>query len=85
MKTKHATMFRLSNKIIQVSFIDKTEILLCSENKMVTFVDKKGTKSNYPLSSALDSENIEMSKRLKYTKDIISHSLSAGKGKEFYN
>ncbi len=35
MKTKHAIMFRLSNKIVQVNFTDKTEILLSSENKMV--------------------------------------------------
>lgn len=30
MKTKHAIMFRLSNKIVQVNFTDKTEIILSS-------------------------------------------------------
>ena len=35
MKTRHAIMFRLSNKIVQVNFTDKTEIILSSENKMV--------------------------------------------------
>jgi polo-like kinase 1 len=84
MKTKHAIMFRLSNKIVQVSFVDKTEIILCSENKIVTFVDKKGNKSNYPLSTALDSNNKEMSKRLKYTKDILTHMLNSN-GREINN
>ena len=44
MKTKHAIMFRLSNKIVQVCFTDKTEILLSSENKLVTYLDKKGNR-----------------------------------------
>ena len=35
MKTRHAIMFRLSNKIVQVNFTDKTEIILSSENKLV--------------------------------------------------
>jgi len=33
MKTKHAIMFRLSNKIVQVDFNDKTKIILSSTNK----------------------------------------------------
>lgn len=32
-KTRHAKMFRLSNKVVQVYFKDKTEILLCSQSK----------------------------------------------------
>ena len=70
-------MFRLSNKIVQVDFKDKTEIILSSENKMVTYVNKKGERSNYPLATALESTNLEMAKRLKYTKEILQHMLSS--------
>ena len=49
LKTKHAIMFRLSNKIVQVNFQDHTEILLNSENRLVTYVDKKGERRNMPL------------------------------------
>ncbi len=42
MKTKHAIMFRLSNKIVQVNFTDKTEIILSSEQKLVTYINLKG-------------------------------------------
>jgi polo-like kinase 1 len=42
MKTKHAIMFRLSNKIVQVNFTDKTEIILSSEQKLVTYTNLKG-------------------------------------------
>jgi len=75
MKTKHAVMFRLSNKVVQVNFTDKTEIILSSEKKLVTYVNKKGERSQYPLSTALESNNPEMAKRLKYTKEILTHML----------
>ena len=68
MKTKHAIMFRLSNKIVQVNFTDRTEIILSSEQKLVTYINLKGERSEYPLATALDSKNAEMAKRLKYTK-----------------
>ena len=77
MKTKHASLFRLSNKIVQVSFLDQTEIILSSETKIVTYMDKKGQLSTYPLNTALDSNNYEMTKRLKYTKQILMHMLTA--------
>lgn len=69
-------MFRLSNKIVQVNFQDHTEILLNSDNRLVTYVNKKGERSIMPLSQALDSNNQEMTKRLKYTKDILTHMLN---------
>ena len=77
MKTKHAILFRLSNKIVQVSFLDQTEIILSSETKIVTYTDKKGQITNYPLNTALDSNNYEMTKRLKYTKQRLMHMLTA--------
>jgi polo-like kinase 1 len=77
MRTKHAIMFRLSNKIVQVNFQDHTEIILSSESKEVTYVNKKGERLTYPLTTALESTDSEMSKRLKYTKDILTHMLSS--------
>ena len=77
MRTRHAIMFRLSNKIVQVNFQDHTEIILSSESKVVTYVNKKGERLTYPLSTAMESSNMEMAKRLKYTKDILTHMLNA--------
>ena len=76
MKTKHAIMFRLSNKIVQVNFTDRTEIILSSEQKLVTYINLKGERSEYPLATAIDSKNSEMAKRLKYTKEILTHMLN---------
>ena len=76
MRTRHAIMFRLSNKIVQVCFQDHTEIILSSESRIVTYVNKRGERSTYPLSSALENSNYEMTKRLKYTIDILTHMLN---------
>jgi polo-like kinase 1 len=78
MRTSHAIMFRLSNKIVQVNFKDHTEILLNSESRYVTYVNKRGERSVMPLSAALDSNDAEMTKRLKYTKDILTTMLNNG-------
>lgn len=80
MRTRHAIMFRLSNKVVQVNFQDHTEIMLSSETKIVTYVNKRGERSTYPLNSAMDSANLEMVKRLKYTKDILTHMLNQNVG-----
>jgi len=77
MKTKHATMFRLSNKIIQVDFEDKTQIILNSQQQVVHYRNKKGDCSQYPLLTALDIDYPEMVKRLKYTKEILVHIRQA--------
>eukprot|EP00828_Plagiopyla_frontata_P033504 TRINITY_DN4350_c0_g1_i3.p1 TRINITY_DN4350_c0_g1~~TRINITY_DN4350_c0_g1_i3.p1 ORF type:complete len:318 (+),score=41.02 TRINITY_DN4350_c0_g1_i3:645-1598(+) len=76
MKTEHAIMFKLSNNIVQVNFTDRTEVILSPELKMLTYVNKKGERSNYPLATALESTNVEMTKRLKYTKEILTHMLN---------
>ena len=76
MRTRHAIMFRLSNKIVQVCFQDKTEIILSSESRVVTYANKRGERTTYPLSTALEMSNYEMTKRLKYTKDILTHMLN---------
>jgi len=50
--------------------------MLSSETKVVTYVNKRGERSTYPLNSAMESANVEMVKRLKYTKDILTHMLN---------
>ena len=43
---------------------------------MVTYVNKKQERSTYPLNIALESTDCEMSKRLKYTKDLLTHMVT---------
>ena len=64
-----------NDNLHEVNFNDKTEIILSSEHKMLTYVNKKAERSNYPLATALESSNTEMTKRLKYTKEILAHMV----------
>ena len=72
MQTKQAIMFSLSNKIVQVCLVDRTEIILSGESKIVIYWNKKGERMIYPLNTAFETTNYEMIKRLKLTKDLLS-------------
>mmetsp|Transcript_19960 Transcript_19960/g.36943 ORF Transcript_19960/g.36943 Transcript_19960/m.36943 type:complete len:539 (-) Transcript_19960:32-1648(-) len=78
MKTQQAIIFCLSNKIVQANFQDLTEIILSYESQMVTYANELGERSTYPLSTALDCSNAEVSKRLRYAQDYSTPMLSAG-------
>ena len=69
---------------MQCIFNDKTEIILTLQIKIVYYLDKKGEKYVYLSSKALQSAHTEMTKRLKYVKDILKHLLEE-KGKEKEN
>ena len=43
-------------------------------------MNKRGERQTLPLSHALESNNAEMTKRLKYTKDILTHMLNNNNG-----
>jgi polo-like kinase 1 len=73
--TQHAVIFRLSNKVVQVYFQDKTELMLCSGTKQVVYIDKNLKITVFPLASAMESGNREMTKRLRYTKEILTNML----------
>ena len=79
MNTQHSMVFRLSNKLIQIWFTDTTELLLSSVKKHVTFINKCKELYSCPLSSAMDSNNKQLVKRLKYSKDILTNMLKREK------
>ena len=73
--TQHAVIFRLSNKVVQVYFQDKTELMLYSGTKQVVYIDKSSKITVFPLATAMESGNREMTKRLRYTKEILTNML----------
>ncbi|OMJ72607.1 hypothetical protein SteCoe_28905 [Stentor coeruleus] len=79
--TQHAMIFRLSNKVVQVYFQDKTELMLCSGTKQVVYIDKTSKITVFPLATAMESGNKEMTKRLRYTKEILTNMLQPAEGK----
>jgi polo-like kinase 1 len=77
-RAKKAILFRLSNKIIQVLFQDQSELILCSGNGMVTFINSKRQLKKLPLSSDLESKDPSMYKRLQYAKEILVQMIQKG-------
>ena len=85
LKTKHAMIFRFSNKTIQVCFKDKSQIIIHTLNEKITYINKNLEKKVYPLNKALNSSNHEMNKRVKYTKEVLAHMISINKKKSEKN
>lgn len=70
-RTRHAILFRLSNRTVQVMFFDKSEVLLSSEARALMYVDKTGARSEHTIDEVLSCGRNDIIKRLKYTKDIL--------------
>ncbi|OMJ68188.1 hypothetical protein SteCoe_34439 [Stentor coeruleus] len=77
MRTRHLIMFKLSNKITQVSFQDHTEMILSPESRMITYINKKGERSTCTVTNAFQSTNLEMTKRLKYVYQILLNIVNS--------
>jgi len=78
-RTRHAILFRLSNRTVQVVFYDHTEIILSSEARFVTYVDKSQQRSTNSVHEVTADPSCEIAKRLKYTMDILQHLISGNK------
>lgn len=78
-KTKHAMLFRLSNGTVQVLFYDMTEVLISSEGNLITFVDKEKNRFVHSIAEIANKQHGDVSRRLKYAKEILSQLISASK------
>ena len=77
-RTKHAILFSLSNRTVQVIFYDQTEILLTPDIAYLTYVDKQRKRFTYHFTDELVGASAEIEKRLRYTKDIMLQLLASG-------
>lgn len=75
MITRHALVFRLSSRLVQVNFKDHSELCMNCDTKSITFSNRKGEKLQMTLNKALQANNPEILRRLKYTRDAIQHML----------
>jgi len=78
----HAIVFRLSNKVVQVNFKDRTEMVMSLETREVTYTNKQGERETYSFSNALESTDTELTKKLNYTKDILTYMLTSNQRSE---
>ena len=67
MKTRYVLLFRLSNKIVQVNFSNKTKLILSYKQILVTYVNMQGVVKEFHL----DFGNVETTNRLRYTREFV--------------
>ena len=76
LRTKRAILFRFANKNVQVCFQDKTEVIISNDDKTMTYVNKKHERVSMPMNTALESNEPDMAKRVKYTRDILNYMMN---------
>jgi len=82
LRTKHAIVFRLSNKVVQVNFFDHTKLILSEEATVVTYITPSRQTTTQTLSSLFqDPSATDPIERLKYTRDILYHMINYKKSK----
>ncbi|TEB14477.1 protein kinase [Perkinsus sp. BL_2016] len=85
MRTKHALVFQLSNKVWQVIFQDRTEVILSATSHLCHYMSPMNggghsSVSVYPLGSIGDVADEYVAKRLAYSKQVVIHMLGGSSG-----
>ena len=57
-------------------FLLHSEVLLSSEARQITYVNKTGERSEHILDDVMISGRADIAKRLKYTKDIMHRLIN---------
>ena len=53
---------------------------MCSDSRIVEYLDKRGVRTQYTLKEALEHEDEEMNRRLRYTKDLVGNIIAKSTG-----
>lgn len=83
-----AILLRLNNKMIQVVFLDKSELILSSDNGDVHFVTSKDEVRNTKISSdmksyaSLEQSDPSLFKRLNYAKEMLMNLINPRQAKK---
>lgn len=80
MRTKHALVFQLSNKVWQVVFQDKTEVILSAQTHLCHYMAPSAGDgvAVYPLGSIGEVQDEYVARRLAYSKQVVIHMLGGG-------
>ena len=78
-KAQQAFFFRLSNKILVIAFIDKSELVMNSTTGDISYFSKTGEEKKLTVENIWSSNDMEVAKRMKYAKNLIIHFLNSEK------
>eukprot|EP00826_Nyctotherus_ovalis_P048705 TRINITY_DN5763_c0_g1_i16.p1 TRINITY_DN5763_c0_g1~~TRINITY_DN5763_c0_g1_i16.p1 ORF type:complete len:662 (+),score=216.02 TRINITY_DN5763_c0_g1_i16:76-2061(+) len=79
-KTRKGMLFRLTNNVIQMLFIDKSQLILSFNSKTLLYIDKSGNREQMRMTrNFLTIENDKILKRFEYTMGVVN-CLNSNKG-----
>ncbi len=73
-RTKHAVFFRMSNRNVQVAFMDNIQLLLFPESRSLLYIDSARNTQSMLISAANDYP--EISKKLNYARDVLRNIVT---------
>ncbi|KAL0477302.1 polo-like protein kinase PLK1 [Acrasis kona] len=73
--TGNGYFFLLSNKTVQMSFKDNTQIILGGDGMYVSYVDRSHKLQTFTKESGAQNEEEEVKKKYTYTKDVLARIL----------
>jgi len=76
LKTRHAIVFRLSTRLVQVSFFDNSSIIIAMDSDDVGYVNKQQRSVVHTIPPGNEAPSADMEKRLKYAREILVHFSS---------
>lgn len=79
LKVQQAILLRLSNKLVQIMFADQTEILMSTESTDFIYRNKNGEEVFDSIQSVMASDNNEIIKRIKFSKNLMVHFVKTFK------
>lgn len=74
--TQHAFIFRLNNKLVQIRFLDKSEVFINGDSKHVIYISKSLEHKVLPITTVFDNSIPDICKRMRYIKEILSAGTS---------
>jgi hypothetical protein len=78
-KTQQAILFRFSNKIIQIFYSDKTELILSTKGlmNMAFYKNKNNEEVSDLIENIMNSENEDLIKKIRFAKNLLINFLKA--------
>ena len=78
-KTKNGILLRFTNNVVQMIFLDQSQIVLCFKSKTLIYISRKGKKQSMKISNELlVTAGEKVVKRFKYTLNMLNYLNSNG-------
>lgn len=80
--SKNGTFFRLSNKVIQIFFIDNTELNLSTESTKFLYINQGEKEINRDISEAINGTDKDLCNKIQLAKNILIYFVKLQKSKK---